>query len=48
MGIFDKIKKLFKKEDKDKLEKEKLEKESLIKQLDSMCIAPYFQILYTL
>ena len=32
MGIFDKVKRLFKKEDKDKLEQEKLEKESLIKQ----------------
>ena len=35
MGIFDKIKKLFKKEDQDKLEQEKLEKKSLIKQLET-------------
>ena len=35
MGIFDKVTKLFKKEDKDKLEQEKLEKESLIKQSET-------------
>ena len=39
MGIFDKIKKLFKKEDQDKLEQEKLEKKSLIKQLEPRRIA---------